>query len=488
MKVVHTEDALRGLGANPALPAELLRPLLECGVPGRVAAHLRENLPRGLAEELAASGREEVLCWLAGTPNLPADVHRALAAHPGDAVRWRLTRVAGELPPDVLDLLVADPDTQVRQFLAKNEHTPAGTLARLAEDPDPEVRAELAQWWVSAPEDVRRGLLADPEPKVRKAACSTYFRRLPHPVPPPDLHPALLADPATRAGVVAHLDPLTPEAASALAADEDEDVRGAVAAHPQLPAALRDALARDADPIVRAAVLVREDTPEELRAETYAYLTEGAARAGRFREGYAAGDEDVFCQVALAGLDFSTIAWVRADPLPHVDSPYPFLRHSAACGEGLPPEAVAGLLDDEDQYVRLVTVMRHGARLDPSSVERVERAHRDTRKPADRPSDGYAYPPAYLRRFAADRDPRIRELAPRDPDLPAGLLEELATDPEPRVRRAVADHPRLPLAHLLALVADDDRQVAEAAGRNPALPVAEMARIIAEHAPATSAD
>ncbi|WP_418957669.1 hypothetical protein [Streptomyces tritici] len=484
---MHTEFVLRGLGANPALPARLLRPLLECGVLGRVAEHLYEDPPPALVEELAASGHEVVLRWLAGAPGLPDGVYRGLAAHPAYEVRGQLTRVADQLPGDVLDLLVADPRPLVRQFLARNADAPADVLARLAEDPDPEVRIELAQWWVAAPEDVRRRLLADPEPRVRKAACSTYFRRLPHPAPPAELIPALLADPATRAGVVAHLDPLTPETAAALAADEDEEVRGAVAAHPALPAALRDVLARDADPVVRAAVLVREDTPEELRAEIYAYLRAGEARARRFLE-EGCSDEDVFCRLALAGLDFRTVAWVRADPLRHLDSPYPFFRHSAARAAGLPPEAVARLLDDEDQYVRLVTVRCHRDTLDPAAVERVERAHKDTRKPADRPSDRYAYPVAYLRRFATDPDPRMRALAPRDPELPVPHLEELATDPDARVRTAVADHPRLPLAYLLALVSDGNPGVAEAAGRNPGLPVGSMARIIAEHAAGTSAD
>lgn len=471
---MRTGDVLKGLALNLALPAELLRPLLRHREAGAKAMSLRTDLPRELVEEILASGDDRLARALAVNPALPDGVRRSLATHREPRVRTALTAHAASLPPDVLATLGSDADADVRKFLAQCAEVPSGVRFRLADDPDPRVRQELATSWVTAPEDVRRRLLTDPEPTVRKAACSTYSLRLAHPAPPADLHEALLADPATRTGVVAYLDPLTPEMAAALAADPDMEVREAVAAHPQLPPELRDALARrrgGQEPVLCAEILVREDTPDALRAEIHAYLTAGAARLE--------SEEDVFCQVALLDLQFRTVEWVRADPLPHVDSPYPCFRHSAAAGGPLPAEAVARLLDDEDQYVRLVTVRHHGADLDPSAVERVERAHKDTRKPADRPSDRYTYPPAYLRRFATDPDPRIRELAPRDQDLPAALAEELATDPEARVLRAVADHPRVPVPALLALLSDDDPQTAEAAGRNRSLPVSEMERIIA---------
>lgn len=197
---MHTEHVLRGLGSNPALPAELLRPLLECKVPGRVAAHLRENLPDWLAEEFAASEHEEVLLWLAGTPNLPAEVHRALAAHPEAAVRWRLTRVADELPPDVLDVLVIDPDSQVRQFLAK--YAPAGPLARLAEDPDPRIR-ELAPRDPELPDGLLEELATDPEARVRRAVAG-------HPRLPLTYLLALLADDDARTAEAAGGNPSLP--------------------------------------------------------------------------------------------------------------------------------------------------------------------------------------------------------------------------------------------------------------------------------------
>jgi hypothetical protein len=83
----------------------------------------------------------------------------------------------------VFELLSGDADAKVRQPLAKIGHVPADLRAGLAADPDPEVRATLARWWVDAPEDVRRRLLTDADDRVRAAACATYYARLPHPVP-----------------------------------------------------------------------------------------------------------------------------------------------------------------------------------------------------------------------------------------------------------------------------------------------------------------
>ncbi|MEU8524459.1 hypothetical protein AB0C77_02485 [Streptomyces sp. NPDC048629] len=196
---MHTEHVLRGLGSNPALPAELLRPLLECKVPGRVAAHLRENLPDWLAEEFAASEHEEVLLWLAGTPNLPAEVHRALAAHPEAAVRWRLTRVADELPPDVLD---AGDRPRLAGTAVPRQVRTGRPLARLAEDPDPRIR-ELAPRDPELPDGLLEELATDPEARVRRAVAG-------HPRLPLTYLLALLADDDARTAEAAGGNPSLP--------------------------------------------------------------------------------------------------------------------------------------------------------------------------------------------------------------------------------------------------------------------------------------
>ncbi|WP_280914423.1 hypothetical protein [Streptomyces sp. SPB4] len=141
-----------------------------------------------------------------------------------------------------------------------NEHLPTELLALLASDPESSVRSSVIQRCRDAPEEVRRTLLTDPDPDIRRSSVRTFAL-------PPDLLPRLLADPATRAAAVAHVVP-TPE----LADDRDSDVREAVAAHPDLPPGLRDLLAEDQDFFVRNAIAARKDTPPALREQVVATL------------------------------------------------------------------------------------------------------------------------------------------------------------------------------------------------------------------------
>ncbi|WP_328399261.1 hypothetical protein OHS70_20600 [Streptomyces sp. NBC_00390] len=470
------DKALTGLARNPALPEHLLRRLLDHQEACGEAARRRTDLTEELTDGILAFGDDWRALSLACNPELPPAVRRTLAGHADDMVRSALASRAPGLSGDVFAALAEDPSAKVRTDVARNGDTPPAIRARLADDPDPAVRIELAQWWVEAPEDVRRTLLTDEDPKVRAAACSTYFRRTPHPVPPADLHAALLADPVTRAGAVRHV-VLDEALAKELAEDPDDDVRAAFAAHPDLPAGLRDALAQDASPLVRAEIFVREDTPEEHRASIHQELTDGADRGDA---AFAVTEEDLLCQLALTGLTFRDIPWIRADPLPHVDSPYACFRRSAAAGRDLPAEAVDRLLEDEDNSVRH-TMAAHAPALSPEAAERVERRHQRS-KVRGRPADHTTFPPETLRRFATDADPRIRALAPRDPDLPAALAARLAADDDHLVRREVAPHPNLPVAALRALLADGDEEesVVTAAASSPALPVEAMEELLAQ--------
>ncbi|MFE7488480.1 hypothetical protein [Kitasatospora sp. NPDC057541] len=142
-----------------------------------------------------------------------------------------------------------------------NEHLTVDLMTRLAEDPDPSVRDWLPQHCRNAPPAVRRALFTDREPGVRGAALAFWS-------PPPDLLPTLLADPQTRVRAARHSSP-TPE----LARDPDPRVRRAVAAHPDLPEALRDLLAQDPDILVRNEIACRADTPPALCEQLTATLT-----------------------------------------------------------------------------------------------------------------------------------------------------------------------------------------------------------------------
>ncbi|MEU8283832.1 hypothetical protein AB0C01_05790 [Micromonospora sp. NPDC048905] len=476
---VHLPKVLDGLAENPALPVELVRRLVRhrpCS--DGVARHA--DLPPDVIEEILASDDHRLLHSLALNRHLPHAVRMRLTAYADPAVRAALVVGAWDAPRELHERLIDDPGPRAREYLAQRDDVPADLLARLATDPEPTVRATLARWWTQAPEAVRRVLLTDPVDSVRAAACSTYYARLPHPVPPPDLVPGLLADPVTRTGAVRHAI-LTPALAARLAADPDHQVRRQVAEHPQLPPSVRDVLADDPSANVRVGIFRRPDTPEPTRHGIYADIQRGERPLTDVLGGDL-DDDEVLQQfedhLAVSELRHLRLDWVTADPLPHVSSLYICFRRSAAHSPALPADAVLRLLDDDDSGVR-TTMARHAPHLvDPATAERIDRGFRSDKKTDWRPADVLPLPASTLRRLASDPDPRMRSLAPRDPDLPVELIERLAADPDSTVRQAVAGHPRLPADARRALLADDSEFVARTAAAAPTLPVAEMERLL----------
>ncbi|MEH1169449.1 hypothetical protein V6V47_29125 [Micromonospora sp. CPCC 205539] len=476
---VHLTKVLDGLAENPALPAGLIRRLVRYrrGF-GHVAT--RADLPLDVVEEILASGHHWLLHSLALNPQLPNAVRMRLAAHADAGVRAAVAARVHHAPRELYERLVDDPDTQVRRYLAEHDDVPADLLARLANDPDPNVRSTLARWWTQAPEAVRRSLLTDPADEVRAAACSTYYARSPHPVPPPDLVADLLADPVTRAGAVRHA-VLTPELAARLAGDPDHQVRRQLAEHPHLPPPVRDLLAEDPSATVRVGVFGRQDTPEPGRHRIYDNISQGERPLTNPLHDEL--DDDAFLQqvedhLAISELRYLRLDWVTADPLPHVSSPYICFRRSAARSRQLPPDTIIRLLNDDDSGVRTTMATLAPHLVDLTTAERIDREFRPDKKTHWRPADLFTFPPETLRRWATDPDPGMRCLAPRDPDLPVELAERLANDPDPAVRHAVAGHPNLPTHARRALLADASKWVAQAAAAAPTLPVAEMERLL----------
>ena len=476
---IHLTKVLDGLAQNPALPGGLVRRLTHYrrGF-GHVA--LRPDLTLEVIEEILASGHRWLPHSLALNRQLPHAVRMRLAAHADPGIRAALVVGARDASRELCERLIDDPDTRVRAELAERDDVPADLLARLARDPDPEVRATLGRWWTQAPEAIRRVLLADPVDRVRAAACSTYYARLPHPVPPPDLVAGLLHDPATRAGAVRHA-ALTPQLASRLAGDPDHQVRRQVAEHPQRPGQLRDLLAEDPSARVRVGVFGRRDTPESVRHRISTDIQQRDRPLTALPDGDH--DHDALLQqledhMAVVELRHLRVGWVTADPLPYVSSPYICFRRSAARSRSLPADAVRRLLNDDDSGV-CTTMATHAPHLvDPVTAERIDREFRPDKKTNWRPADAFMFPPQTLRRLAADADPRMRCLAPRDPDLPAELAERLGADPDSAVRRAVAGHPNLPAHARSTLLADPSEEVAHAAATAATLPVADMDRLL----------
>ncbi|MEU2448695.1 hypothetical protein ABZ605_01320 [Streptomyces sp. NPDC012765] len=442
----------------------------------------RPDLSDDVIAEIIAMDDHWLTHSLALNRRLPQAFRMMLAEHPDPAIRRAVAVAADGAPRVLFERLLGDADPQVREHLAESDHVPADLRARLAADENPKVRATLAQWWTTAPEPVRRMLLTDPDDSVRAAACATYFRRIPHPVPPVDLVPELLADPVTRAGAVRHCT-LDTAAARRLAEDPDDDVRAELAEHPDLPPELRDRLAEDPNQRVALRVFARQDTPEPTRAAIHARILSDVPPLDWLEDHEALDDDalerEILGELARAELGTLRLPWVTADPLPYVDSPYVCFRASAAMSEQLPPPLVARLLDDEESSVRTAMALHARDRIDPDTAERIDRTFRPDKVVRWRPADDFPLPADVLRRLATDADPRMRQLAPRDPDLPVELARRLAADPDHMVRRTIAAHPRLPAEELTRLLADPSEFVAATAAANPNLPTTGMYQLIA---------
>lgn len=478
---VHLDKVVDGLAGNPSLPPEFARRLFTHHKSHDSVAR-RPDLTDDMIAEIIALDEHRLTHSLALNRRLPHAFRMTLAEHPDAAIRAAVVVGAdGGVPRELFERLLGDADPMVREYLAESDHVPADLRAGLAADPDPKVRATLAQWWTQAPEAVRRLLLTDSDDTVRAGACATYYRRLPHPVPPTDLLSALLADPVTRAGAVRHCT-LDTGTARRLADDPDQEVREELAGHPHLPSSLRDALAEDPSPQVRLRVFARRDTPEPTRAAIHARLLSDVPPQDWLTDPHDLDDDALEQQIMnkIAHLQLRTLhlPWVTADPLPHVNSPYACFRASAARSDDLPAPVVARLLDDEESSVRTTMALHARDRIDAATAERIDRTYRPEKKTRWRPADDLPLPADVLRRLAADPDPRMRQLAPRDPGLPVELVRRLATDLDATVRRAIANHPRLPARELAQLLADPSERVATAAAAHPRMPPAYMHRIL----------
>ncbi|MGK5551613.1 hypothetical protein ACSNOI_08355 [Actinomadura kijaniata] len=433
-------------------------------------------MSQALVEELLGSGDAEVARHLGFNKALPASVLGRLAAHPDPRVRATVPRRGAGDPvaPDtevlagLLERLADDPEPMVREAVAAHSDAPAAVRNRLMRDPVTAVREALARGWTDAPPEAHRVLLTDAQPTVRAAALSPW-----HPRPPRDLHEPLLAHPSTRAGVLPSVE-LTPQRAEALAASGDGNVRAALAAHPDLPEAVRTALADDPQITVRVEVLLSRWIPPETRARLHAELTgPGQDEADRWISSYLLGN---------AWKDRSRQGWLLDAPLErrlaHLDSPYAFERRAAAAGGGLPAEVVMRLMKDPDVQVRRIAA-GNSAHVPGEELERLVREHGEDTSVMPLLVEHPRFPPQGFVRLARSGDPRLRLWALEGEDLPAALVSALAADPVPSVRRRAAGHRNLPVSCLPSLLADDDPQVVEAAGAAPGFPVPWMRRLTA---------
>ncbi|WP_053644885.1 hypothetical protein [Streptomyces sp. XY431] len=381
----------------------------------------------GTLERAAADG-DVVDGWLrglAGNQVLPVEVLARLLEFdklPTSSL-WLRSRT---LDTAATELLVASPEIQHRLDVTDNATADVEVLARLAQDPEPRVRLVYAvmlfEYKRRIPAGVLEILAEDPNTKIRRIVGESQKP----PAAVQELPPVLTAEQR-----VTHPDPA---------------VRTKAAADPEVPTVLALRLAEDPENDVRLAVSMREELTEEQRAvipcTVWQHFWSPPSWIAR-----QANDPDAARRIARSV---------------HVG-----LRRVLAAQPHLPPDVVALLAADEDEWVRRTLAERcedapHELLLELYATVQDRhwsgyRRHRNFARPG-------------LARFAEDPNPRLRQAALDDPEAGPELVLRLADDPE--VGGWAVRDPRLPADELLRRLALPAH--ASAAAGNPALPVEVM--------------
>ncbi|WP_343949661.1 hypothetical protein [Nonomuraea longicatena] len=127
---------------NPVCPAAVLTRMVadpHWSVRGEVPEH--PNLDAEAAEAVLASPHVTLRTLLAGRKGIDAAIERRLAADPAAVVRGSVARFTSV--PDVLAVLVEDPETMVRASAADNPRLTTGQRSRLVRDRRSEVRVAV---------------------------------------------------------------------------------------------------------------------------------------------------------------------------------------------------------------------------------------------------------------------------------------------------------------------------------------------------------
>lgn len=130
--------------------------------------------PTELLEHLASDESTWVRFCVAANSGAPLEVVRKLARDPEAEVRGRtVSRLIKQEQHDLLELLVRDPDSEVRYCMSQILYNGPTTLqTQLATDPDARIRERIANYDVLDTATLEQ-LLKDPDPEVRiSLACN----------------------------------------------------------------------------------------------------------------------------------------------------------------------------------------------------------------------------------------------------------------------------------------------------------------------------
>jgi hypothetical protein len=407
---------------------------------------------------------------VAGSPFADPDDLEALARVPESDAHDRLAEF-GSLPPDAVRALALHPEPRIRAMLVRNRRLGPAVAdlrtALLVDDPSTWVRSELLE--LDLPVALRRRVLAGlPEREVLH----------PQPWMPADLLERIVAgadDDELLLETAVRCLPADSGVLRSLCTAADPSWRGAAAANPVLPDALRERLARDEDAGVRqAAVEASLGTTTLLRlAEDPEHLVRWSA-VGVCRSVVGAasrpGADLAALDRALTRAAHDSAEDVRAQAAQHpplhgllLDDPSWYVR-SAVAGTSADPDVLRRLTGDVDLDVVDAVADNPqappGLLCDLTDQATAAWARTSGLGPGQQPREGYGGFVAMndarrLARLVANPalpdDVAARLLDHRSPTVGDAALLRLGHDPDAVPARALAlRHRRGLLWHLLA--------------------------------------
>ncbi|MGW6565416.1 translation initiation factor 2 [Streptomyces sp. NPDC054975] len=480
--------ALQGLAVNPAAPVDILLRLLE---PPYEAAwsslcRWRRELPPEVVEAIVAHPAPRARGALARNPHVPGEVRGRVVDDEHWLVRTCLADGPGQdvwprhLPDHVIERMYATYDGQELQSVDFSRQVPFRFRVGAATHPDPVIRVYGAGAWRHLSEERRAALLADPDASVRAAA----ERMAAHVAAEDDaeeMKRQLRVLPGSRSHAHSHIlvnCRLSRAVVDELLQEREDDDLWCLAHNYSTPPDVVALVARVADARTRREVAWRADLPRDLVDLLARDPDPGVRTAISVRPELT---EDERAAIAYV-VDPHEVVQVGQDPygapLAHARSAHPLLRRRVAHNPELPPELVALLAADEDLGVRIILAQHHPE----APGELLLRCYLEyTGRNRDRLLGLPRFPVAGLAdRFGTAEGPAVRLLATLDPEADPVLVDALTRDPDARVRAGAARNPALPRERLLQLV--EEGELVQAAAANPALPRKTMDALLDSHA------
>ncbi|MEU9998504.1 translation initiation factor 2 [Streptomyces sp. NPDC050848] len=473
---IGTPAALEGLALNPAAPVDLLLRLL--GPPYEAVwsalCRWRRELPPEVVDAIVAHPAPRARGALARNPHVPGEVRGRLVDDEHWLVRGLLASGPGYevwpryLPDHVTDRMLTTYNGEELQGLFASRQVPYSTSLAHATHPVAEIRVHGAEMWSALTEERRAALLADPDPDVRAAAARTRARRAEED-DAAEMERRLRAMPTNRSHARNHIlvnCRLSRAVVDELLKEREDDDLWCLAHNYSTPPDVVAHVARVGDPEARREVARRKDLPRDL-VDLLARDPDPGVRTAVSVRPELTEDERAAVDYVVEPHE---VAQVGQDPyrapLALARSAHPLLRRRVAYNPELPAELVALLAADEDPGVRIILAQHHPE----APAELLLRCYLEYGgRNRDRLLGLPRFPVAELgARFGTAEDPAVRLLATLDPEADPVLVDALTRDPDARVRAGAARNPALPLTRLLQLL--EDEELSKEAAANPGLP------------------